>query len=1041
MRIAIDLQAAQTASRHRGIGRYSLALAEAMLREPRAHEFWLVINDDIASDAIDSLAALLPRERVVGFRTAQPVHWRDPANAWRRTASEHMRESFLQALQPDIVHVTSVIEGASDGAVTSIGRRVGGARTAATLYDLIPLHDPRYIATPWAAEWYADKVASLQRADLLLSISDYVRNDAIERLSVAPERVVNISSAASQIFRPIHVDDALRGRFAHEHGIVGKYLMYSGAMDPRKNLEALVAAYALLGQQKQERYQLVVTGHLDELERARLALVARRLKLSPDRIVCTGHVTDQSLVELYCGAELFVLPSLQEGFGLPLLEAMACGAAVIGARASSIPEVIGRDDALFDPTDPAAIAGAMQRVLEDADFARSLRHHGPQRARAFSWAGSASRALDAFEACGQLHPTAKWGWRETSEALQKTRAALVTEVAHACDSRVPVVDADLVQVAIAMDANEELVRDVLRRQHPLPQLPSWRVEGPFDSSYSLALVNRELARALDAQGLDVRLHSTDGSGDFDADPGFLASDQQIARLHSPACEVAPAAADVCSRLLYPPRIADMDSRFNLLHAYAWEESAVPEAWVADFNEFVQGISALSTHVVKVLVDSGVAIPLGVCGAGVDHWESIAAAEGTSLQQRGFSFLHVSSCLPRKGVDVLLQAYGDAFSDRDDVSLIIKTFANPQNEVRRLLHDARCARADFPHVILIEEDLDSASLKRLYSQCDVMVAPSRAEGFGLPLAEAMLSGLAVITTAWGGQCDFCNDQTAWLIDYTFAPAETVFGLSHSVWAEPSRSGLSRLLCEVHRLPAEQRNERTRRGQQLLQRHFRWADVVQRLLAFVRDLWARPIRAATPLIAWVAPSSPAHHSSGGVFAELSGGLAGELALFEIDASIVSSDSTMPTGLESPSEPRPCPIRSLPVIGHQLTNAVVIDYPDILHRQHWFAGLLEDQLDQGRIVVVLLRRVVASYPWEPVLIRALRRCDRVLVAGVADLNLLKSQGVSANTAILPTLEGDVEIQQSALRLWSIVRALLWQRQADPSIFSPRPGEVACP
>lgn len=115
MRIAIDLQGTQTASRHRGIGRYSLALAEAMLRAPRAHEFWLVINGDIASDAIESLTALLPRERVVAFRTAQPVHWRDPANAWRRVASERMRESFLQTLQPDIVHVTSLIEGANDG--------------------------------------------------------------------------------------------------------------------------------------------------------------------------------------------------------------------------------------------------------------------------------------------------------------------------------------------------------------------------------------------------------------------------------------------------------------------------------------------------------------------------------------------------------------------------------------------------------------------------------------------------------------------------------------------------------------------------------------------------------------------------------------------------------------------------------------------------------------------------------------------------------------------------------------------------------------
>ncbi|WP_372353996.1 glycosyltransferase [Xanthomonas sp. NCPPB 3761] len=1040
MRIAIDLQGTQTASRHRGIGRYSLALAEAMLRAPRAHEFWLVINGDIASDAIESLTALLPRERVVAFRTAQPVHWRDPANAWRRVASERMRESFLQTLQPDIVHVTSLIEGANDGAVTSIGRRGGGGATAATLYDLIPLHDSRYIATQWAAEWYADKVASLQRADVLLSISDYVRNDAIERLSFSPERVVNISSAASEIFRPVHVDSVMRARFVHEYGIFGNYLMYSGAMDPRKNLETLVAAYALLDQQILRDHQLVITGHLDELERERLALITRRLQLSQDRVVCTGRVTDQALVELYCGAELFVLPSLLEGFGLPVLEAMACGAAVIGAHTSSIPEVLGRADALFDPTNPAAIAEAIQRVLVNADFARDLRNYGPQRARAFSWESSASRALDAFEACSQSHQATQWGWREASEELEKMRAALVTELAHACGDRKLVTDADLMQAAVAMDANENLAREVLRQRHPLPRLPLWRVEGPFDSSYSLALVNRELARALDAQGIDVLLHSTDGSGDFDARPQFLVSDPQVALLHSRASGSAPVAADVCSRLLYPPRVADMASRFNLLHAYAWEESAIPDAWVADFNEFVQGISALSTHVVKALVDSGVAIPVGVCGAGVDHWERIPAAGAPSLQRRGFSFLHVSSCLPRKGVDVLLQAYGDAFSDSDDVSLIIKTFANPQNDVRRLLDLARRERVDFPHVILIEEDIESTSLKHLYTQCDVMVAPSRAEGFGLPLAEAMLSGLAVITTAWGGQCEFCNDQTAWLIDYQFAPAETVFGLPHSVWAEPSRTNLSQLLREVHCLPAEQRNERTLRGQRLLQQHFRWADVAERLLAFVRDLAARPIRTVTPRVVWVAPVSLAS-STASAFAELSCSLDGELAVFEIDAPAVSLAATGEAKLGALAEPRQGASQSFPRIGHQRSNAVVVDCPEILHHQQWFAGLLENQLNLDRIVIVLLPQITVLDPWDPALTRALRRCDRVLVTDVADLNLLKSQGVIATAAILPTLQSRAGVQYSAQRLCSMVRSLLWQRRAAPSLLALECEEAGFP
>ena len=119
-------------------------------------------------------------------------------------------------------------------------------------------------------------------------------------------------------------------------------------------------------------------------------------------------------------------------------------------------------------------------------------------------------------------------------------------------------------------------------------------------------------------------------------------------------------------------------------------------------------------------------------------------------------------------------------------------------------------AIFPDVLIIKDDLSDAQLKALYEQCDALVAPSRAEGFGLPLAEAMLSGLPVITTGWGGQLEFCNHETAWLIDYSFTYARTHFGLFDSVWAEPGRQPArlpdARGLCIARKRAARPRKAR-------------------------------------------------------------------------------------------------------------------------------------------------------------------------------------------------------------------------------------------
>ena len=401
MHLVLDLQACQASSMHRGIGRYSMALALAMARNSGPHELRIALNEGFP----DSVAALrlafdglVPASHITTYATLAPAAEADPANGWRIAAAERIRERYLASLRPDLVHVASLFEGLSDNSVVSVPQERARFDTAVTLYDLIPLmNQERYLADPNVARWYQRKLESLKRAQPLLAISGHARQEAIAVLGLASESVVDISSAVDDIFRPRALAPGERSALLERHGIRRAFIMYTGGIDWRKNIEGLIAAYALLPGAMRRQYQLAVVCSIQEPDRVRLQRLAATCGLAADDLVLTGYVSDDDLVSLYNSTALFVFPSLHEGFGLPALEAMACGAAVIGSNSSSIPEVIGRADALFDPTSIDAIGSAMAGVLGDPARQEALRAHGLQQARRFSWDASARRALAAFE--------------------------------------------------------------------------------------------------------------------------------------------------------------------------------------------------------------------------------------------------------------------------------------------------------------------------------------------------------------------------------------------------------------------------------------------------------------------------------------------------------------------------------------------------------------------------------------------------------------------------------------------------------------------
>jgi glycosyltransferase involved in cell wall biosynthesis len=402
MRVVIDMQGAQSQSRRRGIGRYSLSLALALAKNAGSHEIWVALNAAFPESIVDircMLDNLIPHERIRVFEGPTPVAASDSANAWRGRVAEKIREHFLAQMNPDVIHISSLFEGWVDDAVTSVGAFVSGENTTVTLYDLIPFfYQHIYLPVKAQRDYYFRKMQSLKNAGMLFAISEFARREAIDALELPEERVVNISAAVEDRFRPIELPPDRIDQLRTRYGIQRNIIMYApGGFEMRKNIDSLIRAFAWLPADLRAQHQLVMVSKLGDHERSTLQKMRRQARLAEDELVLTGYVSDDDLVGLYNLTSLFVFPSKHEGFGLPVLEAMACGAPTIGSNTTSIPEVIGSVEALFNPSSVQSIADKIARILRNDGLRNHLREHGLRQAKTFSWDKTAKRAIAAFE--------------------------------------------------------------------------------------------------------------------------------------------------------------------------------------------------------------------------------------------------------------------------------------------------------------------------------------------------------------------------------------------------------------------------------------------------------------------------------------------------------------------------------------------------------------------------------------------------------------------------------------------------------------------
>jgi len=403
MRIGLDITALYI--NRAGILTYSYnVLKRLVISEPRAQYLlldYVPVRRNLPC-SVDLRDLCEPNVQIIGGRLpwfCLPQQGTNVVYHWNRLAlwpwahwQEMRRVAYLQAALEgvDVFHSSDVVQFA-----------VAGARNIITIWDLTPLLFPEW-HTPVVIRLHQVKLNfAKHQADHIIAISSNTKQDLVAHLSIPPDKISVVYGGVDECYRPIE-NLATVSHVVSRYGVEsGRYLLHVSTLEPRKNQIRLVEAFHLLSQRGVTcGLKLVLAGGKGWLYENLFRRV-EELGLTED-VIFTGVVPDEDLPALMNGALLFVYPSLYEGFGLPVLEAMACGVPVITSNVSSLPEVAGDAALLVDPYDVEGLAGVMQSLIESEKARADLRNKGLAQAARFSWERAAWETVRVYQAlCGQ----------------------------------------------------------------------------------------------------------------------------------------------------------------------------------------------------------------------------------------------------------------------------------------------------------------------------------------------------------------------------------------------------------------------------------------------------------------------------------------------------------------------------------------------------------------------------------------------------------------------------------------------------------------
>ncbi len=369
--VSIYLDVSAAVHRRAGLGRYAESLAQGLAAEI-PEQLALFYNREHGIEPLTGLETLPHATVNLGYKPWRMAVW-----------AGHLAGLSYRRLLPEVTlfHATE-----------HLLMPLRDIRTVMTVHDLIFRSLPEHHKP--LNRWYLNATMPLycKRADHIIAVSEATRRDLMGAYHLPPEKITVVYEAAAPHFRP--QPQAAQDRVRATYGLPESYLLYVGTIEPRKNLERLLSAWAplyLAG----ECPPLVIVGRRGWLSDGFFAA----LDACPahDGVILTGYVQDADLPALYSAATIFVFPSLYEGFGLPILEAMACGTPVICSNGSSLPEVAGDAALTVDPMDVDAMRATLRELALDLALQSELTARGMQQASGFSWAQAVKQTLDVYD--------------------------------------------------------------------------------------------------------------------------------------------------------------------------------------------------------------------------------------------------------------------------------------------------------------------------------------------------------------------------------------------------------------------------------------------------------------------------------------------------------------------------------------------------------------------------------------------------------------------------------------------------------------------
>lgn len=761
-------------STSRGIGHYALHHLEVLARLQPDWRFVLLSDKDESNRSVERLMKL-PNLRVklhadIGDEDVDLFHIPDPMN------TTHGFDSPMRLLP--------------------------GTPASVLFHDLTPL---RFYWDNWTGttkDIYRARLDQLERRPCaVLTNSEFTRLDLLKATGIAPDRVHAVLAGLNRAESPVAPDATMVPLVKQKYGITKPFFLHVGALDPHKNFETVIHAMGRVW--ARHPVQLVVVGEKDHYLKA-IAEHAAKMKIKD--ILFTGFIPRPDLEVLYREAVALLFLSKYEGFGFPVLEAMAQGCPVITSNVTSLPEVAGDAALLFAPTDIAGVSAGMQALLADRTQRESLRANGRAQAAKFTWENTARKTIAvwkhmlglkldeseaaAFEAQGvsglEIRDTADW------------KSALRPQCQHEIHSvsggeKVP------------SEADASIKRGLV-------WLAPWQNPSGYCSE-ALAFA-QGLAGRVTMELVDVgRVNS----------PAFVAGlppkVKQILNEHlRPQVD---ATGKICVSHIPGSLFEPVPGAAYRIGRTMFETDRLPLEWVTRCNQMHE-VWVPSRFHIETFAASGVerdklvVIPEPADAAFFDP----ARHEPLPLPNRArCNFLSIFEWSARKGWDVLLAAYLREFSAEEDVCLYLRTYLinqpeeDPSEPIWRLIREHAAtlglAGKKWPRIEVLARQIPTADLPRLYRAVDCLVAPSRGEGWGRPHHEAMLMELPVIATNWSGNTEFMNADNAHLLDFELAEVKDVEpDLLHfrgHRWAEPSEKHLRELMRRVQQDPEEARQK--------------------------------------------------------------------------------------------------------------------------------------------------------------------------------------------------------------------------------------------